>query len=590
MEWLARIDTWLLGGAVIALTGIASSLLARRFGAPLLLVFLVLGMVLGPEGFGLSIAPQTVYGIGALALAVILFDGGLQTRLAPIRSAVAPAAVLASAGVLLTAGLTALAARWLFGLGWVEALLIGAVIASTDAAAVFFLLRGAGLRLPKRINGVLEIESGANDPVAVFLTLMLCSWLALGELGGGDALLGRLLLQLGAGAVLGWLGGRLLALALNRLALPEGLHALLAVAGAVAVFAGTNLLGGSGFLAVYIAGLVLGQRPLRAIATITTVQHAATWLAQGVMFLLLGMLARPSTLIEVLWPALALAFWLMLVARPLAVALCLAPFGFRRNEVGFVGWVGLRGAVGIFLASLPLLMDLPNAALYFDVAFVIVLVSLLVQGWTLNPAARLFGLALPRNTAEARRIELDLPGQLAFELVGYPVGPSSAVLSHRAQVPGWARPTLVVREQRVLLPTEAGPLQPGDIAYYLAPPGEVYRLDWLFAEGHEAREAELAAFGQFQLAADVPLGELAAFYALPIPPEHAACTAAEIFANRFEGEVQIGDRLPVGPALLVVRRVEDGRAAQIGIVLPEAPLAGLSRRWSLAQRWPWRRR
>jgi len=579
MEWLARIDTWMLGGAVIALAGIASSLVARRFGAPLLLVFLALGMALGPEGAGLSITPQTAYGIGALALAVILFDGGLQTRLAPIRSAVLPAAVLASVGVLLTAGLTALAARWLFDLDWAEALLVGAVIASTDAAAVFFLLRGAGLRLPKRINGVLEIESGANDPVAVFLTLVLCSWLALGELGSGGDLLGRLALQLGAGAALGWAGGRLLALALNRLDLPDGLHALLAVAGAVAVFAGTNLLGGSGFLAVYIAGLVLGQRPVRALATITTVQHAATWLAQGVMFLLLGMLARPSTLAEVFWPALALAFWLMLVARPLAVAACLAPFGFRRNEVGFIGWVGLRGAVGIFLASLPMLMDLPNAALYFDVAFVVVLVSLLVQGWTLKPAARLFGLAIPRSTAEARRIELDLPGQLTIELVGYPVGPTSAVLSHRAQVPGWARPALVVREQQVQLPAEAGALQPGDIAYYLAPPGEVYRLDWLFAEGPEAREAEHAAFGQFLLAGDVPLGELAAFYALPIPAEYASCSAAEMFANRFEGEVQIGDRLPVGPATLVVRRVEDGRAAEVGFVVSDTMSTGLPRWW-----------
>ena len=584
MEWLARIDTWLLGGALVALAGIASSLVARRFGAPLLLVFLALGVALGPEGAGLSIAPQTVYGIGALALAVILFDGGLQTRLAPILPAIAPALWLATAGVAVTAGLTAIGAQALFDLGWAEALLLGAVLASTDAAAVFFLLRGAGISLPKRVNGVLEIESGANDPMAVFLTVVLCTWLAMGDVGGGDGLVLRLGLQLGVGALMGWLGGRALAHALNRLALPDGLHALLALAGAVGLFASTNLLGGSGFLAVYLAGLVLGQRPVRAIATVTTVQHAATWLAQGVMFLLLGMLARPSALADVLLPALALAAWLMLVARPAAVAACLAPFGFRRHEIGFIGWVGLRGAVGIFLASLPLLMGLPNAGLFFDVAFVVVVTSLLVQGWTLRPAARLFRVALPRRQAEARRIELDLPGQLAFELVGYPVGASSAVLSHRAQVPGWARPAMVVREERVLLPSEAGALIPGDTAYYLAPPGEVYRLDWLFAEGHEAREAEHAAFGQFVLEADVPLGEIAAFYGLPIPPRYAAHTAAEMFASRFEGEVHIGDRLPLGAATLVVRRVEDGRAVQVGIVLPEAALGPLARWWSRRHR------
>lgn len=580
MEWLARVDTWLLGGALVALAGIASSLVARRFGAPLLLVFLALGVALGPEGAGLAIAPQTVYGIGALGLAVILFDGGLQTRLAPILSAIAPAMWLATAGVGLTAGLTAVAAHTLFDLGWAEALLLGAVLASTDAAAVFFLLRGAGISLPKRLNGVLEIESGANDPVAVFLTVVLCTWLAMGDVGGGDALALRLGLQIGVGGLMGWLGGRALAHALNRLALPDGLHALLALAGAIGLFAGTNLIGGSGFLAVYLAGLVLGQRPVRAIATVTTVQHAATWLAQGVMFLLLGMLARPSTLAAVLLPALALAVWLMLVARPAAVAACLAPFGFRWLEIGFVGWVGLRGAVGIFLASLPLLMGLPNAALFFDVAFVVVVTSLLVQGWTLKPAARLFRVALPRRQAEARRIELDLPGQLAFELVGYPVGTTSAVLSHRAQVPGWARPAMVVRDERVLLPAEAGALAPGDTAYFLAPPGEVYRLDWLFAEGHEAREAEHAAFGQFALDADVPLGEIAAFYGLPIPPRYAAHTAAEMFGSRFEGEVHIGDRLRLGPATLVARRVEDGRAVQVGIVLPEVVLGPLARWWS----------
>ena len=583
MEWLARTDTWLLGGALVALLGIGSSLVARRFGAPLLLVFLALGVALGPEGAGFAMAPGIVYAIGALALSIILFDGGLQTRLAPLRPAIAPALWLATMGVAVTAVLTALAAMWLLDLGFIEGLLLGAVLASTDAAAVFFLLRGAGIALPKRVNGVLEIESGSNDPVAVFLTVLLCTWLSVGDVGGPGGLALTLVLHLVLGLGLGVLGGRLIALGLNRLALPEGLHPLFALAGAVGVFAVTNTLHGSGFLAVYVAGLVLGQKPVRAIANVTTVLNASTWLAQGGMFLLLGMLVIPSRLLDVLGPALALAAVLMLVARPVAVATCLAPFGFHKREIGFIGWVGLRGAVGIFLASLPLLTDLPNADLYFNVAFVVVVTSLLVQGWTLKPAAKLFRVALPRRETATRRIELDLPGQLEYELVGYRVGSTSAVLTQNAELPGWARPAMVVREGRILLPTEAGPARPGDTAYFLAPPGEVYRLDWLFAEGHEAREAEHETFGAFSLPGDVPLGELAGFYGLPIPPRYAAHTASEMFATRFEGEVHIGDRIALGGATLVARRIRDGRATEIGIVFHTDSLGRLQR-WMSAWR------
>lgn len=590
MEWLQRTDTWLLSGALIALLGIGSSLVARRFGAPLLLVFLALGVALGPEGAGFDIGPGPVYAIGALALAIILFDGGLQTRLAPLRPAIAPAMLLATVGVAITAVLTALAAMWLLDFGLVESLLLGAVLASTDAAAVFFLLRGAGISLPRRVSGVLEIESGSNDPVAVFLTILLCTWLSVGDVGGPAGLALTLTLNIVLGLGFGVLGGRLIALGLNRLALPEGLHPLFAIAGAVGVFALTNTLHGSGFLAVYVAGLVLGQTPVRAIANVSTVQHAATWLAQGGMFLLLGMLVVPSTLLEVIGPALALSAVLMLVARPLAVAACLAPFGFTKREIGFVGWVGLRGAVGIFLASLPLLTDLPDADIYFNVAFVVVVSSLLVQGWTLKPAARLFRVALPRRVTATRRIELDLPGQLDYELVGFHVGPTSAVLSNNAPLPGWARPAMVVRDEAILLPHEAGPPRTGDTAYFLAPPGEVYRLDWLFAEGDEAREAEHEAFGAFSLPGDVALGELAGFYGLPIPPRYAAHTAGEMFATRFEGEVHIGDRIELGGATLVVRRVDDGRATAIGIVFHTDSLGRLERlllRWRDRLRRAW---
>ncbi|TXK60786.1 potassium/proton antiporter [Alkalisalibacterium limincola] len=593
MESLQIGNLWLLFGAALVLVGIASSLLARRFGAPLLLVFLFLGMLLGEDGPGGLVWDnyELTYLVGSLALAVILFDGGLRTRLREVRSSLAPAGLLATVGVLITAGLTGLAAIPLLGLGWVEGMLLGAIIASTDAAAVFFLLRAGGLHLQRRVSSTLEVESGSNDPIAVFLTVVLTGWLAadgahtLGDFGW------RLLSQAGFGVTMGLAGGWLLALALNRLALPDGLHPLLAVSGAILVFALTNQVGGSGFLAVYLAGLMVGNRPVRAFASVVSVQDAATWLAQLVMFLVLGLLATPSQLIEVMWPALGLAAFLMLVARPAAVALCLWPFAYPRREVAFISWVGLRGAVGIFLASIPMLAQLPNAGVYFNVAFVVVIVSLVVQGWTLKPAAEWFRVALPRLDPPTRRVELDLPGQLELEMVGYRVAPESAVL-RGAQLPGWARPAMVVREGKVLQGSDGGALQPEDYAYYLAPPGSVYRLDWLFAEPREARELEREVFGAFTLAGDVPLGELASFYGLEIPERYADQTAAQLFAHRFDDLPQIGDVLKLGEATLVVRSIEEEQVGQVGLKFAPVPrLLGKKRGGVSARlRSLWRRR
>ena len=566
MESLHASDWLLLGGAVLVLAGIGSSLIASRFGAPLLLVFLALGMLLGEDGPG-GIAfdnLRATYTIGSLALAVILFDGGLRTRIAHVRNALAPAGLLATVGVLITTVLTGFAAMWLLGFTFAQGLLVGAIVASTDAAAVFFLLRANGLHLQRRIGATLEIESGSNDPFAVFLTVALTTWIASEGAATPLDLLMSLVLQFAIGAAVGIAGGVGIAKALNRLNLPAGLHPLLAVAGAVAVFSFTNLLSGSGFLAVYLAGLVVGNRPVRAFANVLSVQDAATWLAQLVMFLVLGLLVTPSELVHALLPALGIALFLMLVARPVATVLCLWPFGFRKREIAFVSWVGLRGAVGIFLASIPMLAGLDQATLIFNVAFVVVIISLLVQGWTLGWAAHRFDVALPRRDVAMRRIELDLPGQLEYEMVGYRVEPECHVL-RGGRLPGWARPALVVRSERVHMPEEAGRLQADDYAYYLAPPGNVYRLDWLFAEPKEAREVEREMFGEFVLPGNVPLGALAEFYQLVIPPRHAGSTADQIFAERFDGEPQVGDRLKLGTATLVVRDLVDEKVARVGL-------------------------
>jgi cell volume regulation protein A len=558
---------WLLAGAAaLVLAGIGSSLIARRFGAPLLLVFLILGMLAGVDGIvGIRFDDyELTYRLGSLALAVILFDGGLRTRREAFRGVLAPTLLLATLGVLVTASLTGVAAHFVLGLGPIQSLLLGSVVASTDAAAVFFLLRAGGLQLRSRVGATLEIESSANDPVAVLLTTLLASYLAApGHLGGGE-LAAELALQFAVGGIVGLGGGVMIAVALRKLPLSGGLAALFLVAGAIFVFGVVGTLHGSAFLAVYIAGVVVGNRNVPGFAQHLSVLDAGTWLCQIAMFLVLGLLVAPHALGDLLWPALGIAAFLMLVGRPVAVALCLAPFRYGKREIAFVAWVGLRGAVGIFLASIPMLMRLPNAALIFNVAFIVVLVSLLVQGWTLGLAARLFDVALPHRDRAVRRVEVDLPGSLERELVGYPVAAEAAILGE-APLPGWAKLAMVVRGGEILMADAAGAFAAGDYVYLLAPPGRVYRLDWLFAPPEEAREAERELFGEFSFAASVKLGDVAAFYALPIRRRDAGLTLGEHFARHYEHTVEVGDRVRLGPVTLIARELDEDHVAKVGL-------------------------
>ncbi|PNS08847.1 potassium/proton antiporter [Solilutibacter silvestris] len=569
LEQLHHIDNRLLGYAVLVLAGIGSSLLARRFGAPLLLVFLILGLLLGVDGPGGIRYDDTgfTYQIGALALCLILFDGGLQTRASQVRGAIKPALVLSTVGVLITASLTAVAAHWLLALGTLQSLLLGTVLASTDAAAVFFLIRARGLHLERRAGSTLEIESGANDPMAVFLTVALAGWVAGNGQGSVFVIILQVIWAMGCGALMGYGGGRLIVAALNRYDFPSGLHPWLAMAGAVTLFALTNLIGGSGYLAVYAAGVIVANRPVRARHEVMSVQDAATWFAQLLMFLLLGLLATPHALLQVLWPALGVAAFLMLVARPVTTLVCLLPFRYRWGEIGFIAWVGLRGAVSIFLASIPLLAQLPDAWLYFNVAFVVVLASLIVQGWTLERAAHAFGVAVPRNDPDTRRVHLDLPGQLEYELLGYRVAPGARALATETW-PLDVRVAMVVRDGRIVQGNEAGDLRPGDYAYMLAPTTSARRLDWYFvARGADSANSPQPGFGEFLFGGDAPLGDIAEFYGLNLPKRFAKHTAALLFDERFDEQPQPGDQLSIGNAILTVHRLHDDRVAQVGLRL-----------------------
>jgi cell volume regulation protein A len=570
---MALVNQLILFGGALALIAITLTAAASRSGAPLLLIFLVVGMLAGEDGIGgIQFDDyETVFFVGNLALAVILFDGGLRTRYESFRAGLAPAVSLATLGVVLTTGITGAAAAWLLELPLLEGLLIGAIIGSTDAAAVFSLLHTRGMELRRRVGATLEIESGSNDPMAVFLTVVLIELLLAGRSSVDVSVLASFVQQMGVGAAVGVAAGYGLAALVNRLSLVSpSLYPLLALSGALAAFGLAGTLGGSGFLAVYLAGLVLGNQRPRGELTILRMHDGLAWLAQIVMFLFLGLLATPSNLVATAGTGLVVALVLMLVARPLAVVLSLLPFGFPWREQVFIAWVGLRGAVPIVLAVFPLFAGLANAPLYFDIAFFVVLVSLVVQGWSIAPLARWLRLEAPPVGEPVQRLEIDYPERSGYELVGYRLLPDAAVAGLTLQeldLPASANLVSVIRGQE-MLPCEMHlVLRPGDAVYL-----------WLRTEDVEAASRRLGSpppealsdaryFGQFVIDPGALLDDLAAFYGFDVPERARGQHAGTFLENAFRGRPVVGDRVRFGLVELVVKETADGKVTSVSLLL-----------------------
>jgi cell volume regulation protein A len=557
-------------GSVLVVASIFTSFISFRFGAPLLLGFLILGLLAGEDGIGgiaFNDRPAAFF-IGSVALAIILFDSGFETRLATLRVAAVPAIVLATLGVILTAALVGVAARFVFGLAWPEAFLLGAVVAPTDAAAVFFLLRVGGITLRDRVRSTLEIESGTNDPVAIFLTTSLVAAIAVSALPTNLTvdLAGSVVLQVAVGGVVGVAGGLAIVAVVNRAELETALYPIVVIALALAVWSIANLARGSGFLAVYAAGMISGNAHMRHTGALKRFQRGVTWLSQIAMFLTLGLLATPSQFGHVLVPAVVLAIVLTLVARPAAVWLCLLPFGFTRHEIAFVSWVGLRGAVSILLAILPVIAGLPHGQDLFNGAFIVVLVSLLLQGWTIRPMANWLGMVVPARPGAVDRIELELPGRGDYEIVAYEVHADSPVATgHR--IPRWARPSLLIRDGRSLRPHLAGRPQAGDQVYVITSPEFVGLLDQLFASGG-ANPDDPRLFGEFGIERDAKLSDLAAVYGFVVKPGDELLSVAELLRRELAGDIEPGDRIAYGLVDLIVRRVsEDHAIEEVGLAL-----------------------
>jgi potassium/hydrogen antiporter len=491
---IEQFNLGLLGGALVVLVAIAAVRLAVGTGLPSLLLYLGLGLALRPLGVTLD-DPETARALGYAALVVILAEGGLTTPWSSFRPAAAPAVALATVGVAVSALVTAVAAFALLGGDWRLALLAGTVVASTDSAAVFSVLRR--VPLPRRLAGVLEAESGINDAPVVILVV------ALSTAPTDDLeplpLLGRLVYELAVGAVVGIALGQLGAAAVRRIALPaSGLYPLAVLAYAAAAYGVASGLHASGFLAVYLAALVLGNARLPHGPPVRAFAEGLAWLAQIGLFVLLGLLVKPSELTAALVPALGIGFVLLLVARPLSVLISLAPFRFPWREQAYLSWAGLRGAVPIVLATVPVVEEVPGGDRLFHIVFLLVVVFTVLQAPTLARVAIRLGISAP---VEPRDIDVESSPllRLGADLLELHIPPYSRL--HGVEVvelrlPPGAAVTLVVREGRAFVPAPTTALRHGDDVLVVTT-----------AEAREAAERRLRAISR--------AGRLAGWYGEP---------------------------------------------------------------------------
>ncbi|MEH6488695.1 potassium/proton antiporter [Hyphomonas oceanitis] len=379
--------------------------LAHKAGAPILLVVLGLGMLLGVDGPGgiRFYSYQTGFNLGSIALAIILFAGGLETERGVIRSARNSSIMMATVGVLVTALVVGLFATYVLGMPPLVGLLLGATVASTDAAATFLLIQQSKRDIGDRVKNTLVLESGLNDPMAIFLVVALTTMVNGGlptsalEVGGFFVFL---VAQIGLGLLGGIGGGRILTFLIDKMTLPNGTYPAMALAGALAIYSAVALVGGSGFLAVYFVGIAIRNRLRRPLDNILNFNEALQWISQMALFLMLGLLVAPSHLLKDIWAALAVAGVLMFVARPLAVMLSIGWMGFSFRENVFLSWVGLRGAVPVLLAIYPVITPGPVTIEFFNIVFVIVVTSLIAQGWTIVPLAHVLRLGSDKTAEE----------------------------------------------------------------------------------------------------------------------------------------------------------------------------------------------
>ncbi|WP_084417644.1 potassium/proton antiporter [Chrysiogenes arsenatis] len=466
--------------ALLAIISVIATRFATRYGVPALVLFIGFGMIAGSDGLKLInfSDPFLAQLFGTVALVIILFDGGMQTKWDAVRKVMAPALSLATVGVVVTAGIVGIAAKLILPIGWLEALLLGSIVGSTDAAAVFSVLSGKNIQ--ENLARTLEAESGTNDPMAVFLTLGFIQ-LILSEKAELLSLIPQFFWQMGVGGIAGYAFGRFAVWVLNRIRLDSGgLYPVLGLGFAFFVFSASALINASGFLAVYILALVIGNSDVPYRHAIFRFNEGLAWMMQILMFIMLGLMVAPQEMFEeFLVVGLLLSVVLTLVARPIGVYISLIPFHFNFKEFTFLSWSGLKGAVPIILATYPMLAGVEHSQSFFNVVFFIVLTSTLVQGATISPLAKWLGFESPGKKQQKHTIELLSLGTANADIIEYIVNEDDDIVGKQIRdllLPKGTLINAIIREDNITTPTGHTVIQSNDLLFILVPKENIARL------------------------------------------------------------------------------------------------------------------